>query len=288
MLRLHRLGGLYILASLVIIGNAAAQQAPADPLVPRQTGYAQVRTVRMYYQLYGRGRPLLLLHGGGATIEESFAGQLGYFAPSHLIVAPEQQGHGRTHDVEGPLDYVEMAEQTAELLRQLRIDGADVLGWSDGGIVGLLLAIRHPELVRRLAVTGASNLPLQEAVTPETLAEIEAWKPEEDREGRARYVRVFADSASHYLVFIGKLKEMWLRQPTAQELGAAELAKIAAPTLIIAGDHDVIRLEHTLQIYHAIPKAQLLIVPGTGHDTLVKRPAWLNPILRAFFDEAGS
>jgi pimeloyl-ACP methyl ester carboxylesterase len=242
----------------------------------------------MYYQLYGRGRPLLILHGGGVTIEGSFAGQLGYFARSHLIVAPEQQGHGRTRDVEAPLDYVEMAEQTSELLRQLHITGADVLGWSDGGILGLLLAIRHPELVRRLAVTGASILPVQEAVTPEVLAELEAWKPEEDREGQAGYARAFVDSASHYPVFVGKLKEMWSRQPTAQELGVAALAKIAAPTLVIAGDHDVIRLEHTLQIYHAIPKAQLLIVPGTGHDTLLKRPAWLNPILRAFFDGAES
>ncbi len=181
-----------------------------------------------------------------------------------------------------------MAEQTSELLRQLHITGADVLGWSDGGIVGLLLAIRHPEFVRRLAVTGASVLPVQDAVTPEVLAELEAWKPEEDPDGRARYARVFADSASHYPVFSGKLKEMWFRQPTDQELGAAQLAKIAAPTLVIAGDHDVIRLEHTLTIYHAIPKAQLLIVPGTGHNTVVKRAAWLNPILRAFFDEPES
>ena len=81
---------------------------------------------------------------------------------------------------------------------------------------------------------------------------------------------------------------MWFCQPTDQELGAAQLAKIAAPTLVIAGDHDVIRLEHTLTIYHAIPKAQLLIVPGTGHNTVVKRAAWLNPILRAFFDEPES
>lgn len=288
MLHLHRLGGLYVLASLAITGYPAAQQAPPKPLAPRRASYAQVGAVRMYYQLYGHGRPLLILHGGGTTIEESFAGQLGYFARSRLIVAPEQKGHGRTHDVEGPLDYVEMAEQTSELLRQLHITGADVLGWSDGGILGLLLATRHPELVRRLAVTGASILPVQDAVTPEVLAELEAWKPEEDRDGRARYARVFADSASHYPLFVGKLKEMWFHQPTDHELGATELAKITALTLVIAGDHDVIRLEHTLQIYHAIPKAQLLIVPGTGHNTVVKRAAWLNPILRAFFDEPES
>jgi pimeloyl-ACP methyl ester carboxylesterase len=242
----------------------------------------------MYYQVHGRGRPLLMLHGGGVTIEESFAGQLGYFARSRLIIAPEQMGHGRTHDVEGPLDYVQMAEQTSELLRQLHITDADVLGLSDGGILGLLLAIRHPGLVRRLAVAGASILPVKEAVTPEVLAELESWKPEEDRENRARYARVFADSASHYPVFADKLKEMWFRQPTAEELGAAELAKIAAPTLVIAGDNDAIRLEHTLQIYRAIPKAQLLIVPGTGHNTLVERAAWLNPILHTFFDEPES
>jgi len=285
MSRLRRLCTLCLLAALVSAGHAAAQQASTKPLVPRQARYGQVSGLRMYYRLYGHGRPLLLLHGGGMTMEESFAGQLAYFATSRLIVGPEQMGHGRTRDIEGPLDYVAMAEQTAELLGQLRITGADVLGWSDGGIVGLLLAVRHPDLVRRLAVTGANTRPVREALTPQALAELEVWKPQEGPEGQARYARLFADSASHHPVFIGKLKDMWFHQPTEHELGAAQLAKITAPTLVIAGDRDAIRVEHTLELYHAIPKAQLLIVPGTGHDTVVKRAAWLNPILQTFFDE---
>jgi pimeloyl-ACP methyl ester carboxylesterase len=282
---LRRPCSLCLLAALLSAGYAAAQQAATKPLVPRQASYAQVCGLRMYYRLYGHGRPLLLLHGGGMTTEESFAGQPAYFASSRMIVAPEQMGHGRTRDIDGPLDYVAMAEQTAELLGQLHISGADVLGWSDGGIVGLLLAVRHPDLVGRLAVSGASTRPVRDALTSQALAELEAWKPQENREGQARYARLFADSARHHPVFIGKLKDMWFHQPTERELGTAALAKITAPTLVIAGDQDAIRLEHTLDLYHAIPKAQLLIVPGTGHDTVVKRAAWLNPILQTFFDE---
>jgi len=262
---------------------AHAQRPDSVPRAPREARYAQVGDVRMYYRLYGRGRPLLLLHGGGGTIDESFRRQISYFARDHLLVAPEQQGHGHTRDADGPLDYGAMAETTAQLLGQLHIRNADVLGWSDGGIVGLLLAARHPDLVRRLVITGASTRPLAGAVDPAVVAEVESWKPEADSAGRARYARLFADSVSHYPVFVAKLKELWLNQPTDAQLGPAELAKIEAPTLVIGGDHDVIRLEHTVELFHAVKRAELLIVPGSGHNTLGEHSEWINPIIRAFF-----
>jgi pimeloyl-ACP methyl ester carboxylesterase len=239
----------------------------------------------MYYQLYGRGRPLVLLHGGGSTIEESFSQQIPYFARSRLIVAPEQAGHGRTRDLAGPLSYAEMAEHTAALLDTLHIENADVLGWSDGGDVGLILAVRHPRLVHRLAVTGANITPAADSDTPEVLAEIQGWNPSEDKDGQARYGRLSADSAAHFVVFAEKLKQLWLTHPTPDDLGPGILKRIQIPTLVMAGDHDVIRLEHTVGLFRSLPRARLLIVPNSPHNTLNEHADWLNPLIASFFAE---
>ena len=275
----------WLLPALLLLPTAGDGQR-ADTVLPRprETQYAHVGRLRMYYQLYGQGRPLLLLHGGSSTIEESFPKQVAYFSAHRLIIAPEQQGHGRTRDIEGPLDYVVMAENTAQLLSQLRVTNIDILGWSDGGIVGLLIAARHPERVRRLVVTGASTLPVAESFGSAAAAEVESWKPEGDSQGLARYTRLFADPASHYPLFVAKLKELWLRHPTSAELGVGVLAHITAPTLVIDGDHGSVRLEHTIALYRGLPKAHLLIVPGAGHNTLGERPDWLNPVIRAFLE----
>ncbi|MFT3906923.1 MAG: alpha/beta hydrolase [Steroidobacteraceae bacterium] len=238
----------------------------------------------MHYQLYGHGTPLLLLHGGGNTIAGSFSHQLAYFAAEHLIIAPEQVGQGKTPDTDQEWSYVAMAEQTVALLDQLKIPQVDVVGWSDGGIVGLLIASRYPERVRHLVVSGANTIPGATALTPDAMAGDASYDPSTDRDGRAAYTRTSADPPEHFPVFARKLHKLWDTQPLAGELGAEQLARIRAPTLVMAGDHDMINLEHTIGIYRAIPGARLMIVPGTGHDTLVSRPDWLNPIIAEFFD----
>ena len=251
---------------------------------PHESRYAQIGRLSMYYQVYGSGQPMLLLHGGSVTIEESFAKQLAYFSAHRLLIAPEQQGHGRTRDIDAPFDYVVMADDTAQLLQQLRLKNVDVLGWSDGGILGLLLAARHPELVRRLVVTGASTLPLAEAFVPSVVAEVEANGPDTDSESIAIYSRRFADPVSRYPIFAAKIKDLWLHHPTATELGPGVLARIKVPALVMDGDRESARLEHTISLYRSLPKAELMIVPGTGHDTLGEHPEWLNPIILAFLN----
>ena len=249
---------------------------------PRESNYAQIGKLSMYYELRGAGQPLLLLHGGSETINESFCEQLGPFAEHHLVIAPEQQGHGHTKDIDAPLDYVVMAENTAQLLQQLKLKDVDIVGWSDGGILGLLLAARHPQLVRRLAVTGASFHPIREAAVPKVAAEVVSWDPKTDSEGRDNYARRFADAVTHYPIFIEKIKDLWMHHPTEDELGPKILEQIQAPTLVIDGDRDSARLEHTIALYRYLPNAQLLIVPCTGHDTLGTHPEWLNPIILRF------
>ena len=276
------------LGLVVLFAHRALGQNAADSTLPspRESHFAHVGRLSMYYQIYGAGAPMLLLHGGGGTIEKSFPKQLAYFAAHRLLIAPEQQGHGRTRDIDAPFDYVAMADNTAQLLQQLRIKNVDVLGWSDGGIIGLLLAARHPELVRRLVVTGASTLPLAEAFGPSVAAEVEATRPDTDSQGIANYSRLFADSVSHYPIFAAKLKDLWLHHPTVTELGPAVLARVMVPTFVIDGDHGSARLEHTISLYRSLPKAELMIVPGTGHNTLGQHPEWLNPIILAFLNRS--
>lgn len=222
----------------------------------------------IYYAVRGSGPTLVFLHGGGDSGEHSFVRQLEVFSEHHHIVAPDQVGQGRTPDVHGPLSYTAMMDDTAELLKMLRLSHVDVVGFSDGGILALMLAVRHPELVRRLVISGVNIAP--EGLRPEDLAELRANQIPKPR------------------TIDEKLAQLWATSPTEEELNLSLLAKITAPVLLISGDRDAITLEHTLTIFHALPDAELCVLPGTDHATFSGRSDWLNPIISAFLDRAPS
>jgi pimeloyl-ACP methyl ester carboxylesterase len=134
---------------------------------------------RIYYAVRGSGPTLVFLRGGGDSGQHSFVRQLDVFSEHHSIVAPDQVGQGRTPDVPGPLSYTAMMEDTAELFRVLKLRNVDVVGFSDGGILALMLAIRHPELVRRLVISGVNIAP--EGLRPEDLEELRDSEAEDDR-----------------------------------------------------------------------------------------------------------
>src|ERR1700680_4334255 len=235
---------------------------------PAEWHWAAIHGHKIYYAMQGNGSTLVLLHGGGDSGEHSFARQLDVFSERHRIVAPDQVGQGHTPDVPGPLTYTGMMDDTAALLRHLELHHVDVVGFSDGGILALMLAVRHPELVRRLVISGVNIAP--EGLRPEDLAEMRATqipKPKTIDE---------------------KLAQLWLTSPTESELNLPLLAKIAQPVLIISGDRDAITLEHTLTIFHALPDAELCVLPGTDHATFSRRSEWLNPIINAFLDRVKS
>jgi pimeloyl-ACP methyl ester carboxylesterase len=216
------------------------------------------------YAELGEGPPLLLLHGGGDSGEHSFEHQIGTLGARRRIVAPDQVGQGRTPAIPGPLSYRAMMEDTAALLGLLELSGADAVGFSDGGILALMLAVHHPMLVRRVVISGANIAP--GGLVPAHL------------KGLRKAQRANPESTAD------KLAKLWFTSPVASEISLAALATVAQPVLVICGDHDIVTLEHTLEIYRALPNAQLCVLPGTGHGTFAERPERVNPIVAEFLD----
>lgn len=248
-----------ILLALLLLPAALHAGVP-----PEDWHWVRVHGHRMFYAEMGTGRTLVLLHGGGDSGEHSFEQQIAMLSLHHRIVAPDQVGQGRTPDVPGPLSYTGMMEDTVAVLQLLHLRNVDVIGFSDGGILGLMMAARHPELVRRLIISGVN-------ISPGGLTDEQR---EELRASQAPQPRTIDE----------KLAQLWLTSPTQDELSPQILATIHKPVLVISGDRDAIRLEHTLHIFRALPDAELCVLPGTDHGTFSGRPAWLNPIITDFLD----
>lgn len=244
---------------------AVLGMTPARAVVqPAHWHWAQIRGHRMYYVMRGDGPALVLLHGGGDSGEHSFERQIALLAQHHRIIAPDQVGQGHTPDVHGDLSYTGMMQDTAALLDLLKVRHADVIGFSDGGILALMLAIRRPELVGRIIVSGVNVAP--EGLNADALEGLRAAQTPSPK------------------TIDEKLARLWLTSPTPTELNLGLLSNIEQPVLLVSGDRDAITLEHTLLIYHALPNAQLCVLPATDHLTFENRPDWLNPIIVSFLD----
>jgi pimeloyl-ACP methyl ester carboxylesterase len=222
--------------------------------------YADVNGLHMYYEIHGAGQPLLLLHGGTGSIPEKW---ISSFAPRFQVIAMEQMGHGRTADLmDRAFHYHDMAEDTVELMRQLGIESAAVVGYSDGGILGLDMAIHHPERVTKLAVTGANSR--TDGYTAENLEWVRTFDPD-DQPVSDDYRRLSPDGAEHWPIFLGRLKPMWAVEPS---FTAEQLQSIEARSLIIIGDDDIVTPEHAVEMFRTIPDAQLCVVPHGGHGVM--------------------
>ena len=226
--------------------------------------YAAVNGLNMYYEVHGEGSPLLLLHGGTGSIE-SFPTKYPFFATQFRVIAMEQMGHGRTADlVDRPFHYHDMAEDTVELMRQLGIESASVVGFSDGGIIGLDMAIHHPECVTKLAVTGAQTR--NDGYTAENLEWIRTVNPDALPVSDA-YGRLSPDGVDHWPIVLERLQRMWAVEPG---FSREEVQSIKAPSLIIVGDGDIVTPEHAVEMFRTIPDAQLCVVPHAGHCVMPK------------------
>ena len=250
------------------------------------TGYAAVNGLRMYYEVRGTGRPLVLLHGGLMTIEDSFGPLLPVLAAERQVIAAELQGHGRTADIDRDLELRYLADDVAALLDHLGIDQVDVLGFSLGGGVALQLALDHPGRVGRLilvSVSYADDGYHQEISDPARYPTSTRMPTEEDfRQMREAYVRLAPDP-DHFEALEAKASRAAANMKgwTADQLGG-----ITAAALLVFGDHDFIRLEHAVEVHGLIPGAQLAVLPGTTHMGVMRRADLILPLVQDFLAEA--
>jgi pimeloyl-ACP methyl ester carboxylesterase len=256
-----------------------------------QSGYAPINGLEMYYEIHGEGGvPLLLLHGSIGSLE-MFRSLLPALTNGRQVIAVDQQAHGRTADIDRPLRYEQLADDAAAFLRYLNIARADVFGFSMGSAAAWQLAIRHPQLVRKLV--GAISYK-KEGIYPEVLAGLETtFSPQvfADTPIEEDY-RAIAPSPDDFPTLVLKVRDL---TRSATDVPAEVIQAIAAPTMIIVGDADIITPEVAVELFRLrgggvpgdfapMPPAQLAILPGTSHMMLVERTEWLASMIPAFLD----
>lgn len=242
--------------------GAFAQTPSAVPYGnnPQAGNYKHINGIKLYYEVYGNGKPLILLHGNGGQIR-SQGKRIAYFSQSFKVIAVDSRGHGKSLD-DQPLTYEQMADDISDLMDSLQIDSANIWGQSDGGILGLLIAIRHPEKVSSLATFGANLFPGKEAVYDEA----DKWVTDS--------LKATKDPKTKQLF------SLLVYQPDIKD---EELKKIKCPVLIMSGDRDFIRLEHSIRIFNQIENSNLFVMPGATHFGAYQKPELFNMILMDFF-----
>lgn len=245
--------------------------------------YASVNGLKMYYEIHGTATgkhpPLVLLHGGGSTIDTSFGKVLPFFAKTRQVIAFEQQGKGRTADIDRPFTFEQSADDTAALLRHLKVERADFFGYSNGGNIALQIALRHPNLVRKLIV--ASAMFTNDGLYSEFRESLKQATPENmPAELREAYLGV-APHPEDLPTLVSKSVERMLE---FKDWRPKEIQSIDAPTLVMIGDADLVRPEHAVEMFRLLPHAQLAVLAGTDHMMLVKRTDWQVSMITAFLE----
>jgi pimeloyl-ACP methyl ester carboxylesterase len=223
--------------------------------------YASVNGIRMYYETYGpqQGVPLVLLHGGGSTIDSTYGRLIPFLARDRRVIAVEEQAHGRTSDRDAPLRFETSADDVATLLDQLHVARADVFGFSNGASVALQIALRHPQAVRKLVF--ASSFTKKSGAVPQLWDLIRSGDFADMPQGlKDAFLQVNPDPAKLRVMHDKDVERM----RHFQDVPDAELRALRAPTLILLGDRDVVRPEHAVELTHLIPEARLVVLPG-GH-----------------------
>jgi len=257
---------------------------------PTETGYADVNGLKMYYEVYGNGKPIVLLHGAFMSIPLNWSHIIPLLAKDRKVIVTELQGHGRTRDISRDITFKGMADDVSGLLKHLKIDSADIVGYSMGGGVAFQLAVHHPEQVRRLVILSGAYAhdgwwPEVEAMFASFNADIFKGSPIEKQ-----YDSLGNDPA-HFPEFVKKVMGTDLKPYDWSK----EVKNIKAPIFMAIGDADGIRYEHALELYRAkgggkmgditgVPESRLAILPGTTHIGIIQRTDWLIPMITDFLD----
>jgi len=248
-------------------------------------GYSEVNGIKMYYEMYGQGSPLVLIHGGGSTIQTSFGRIIPLLSQHRNVIAVELQAHGHTSDRETPLSFAQDAKDVVTLLKNLNIPKADFLGFSNGAQTAMQIAISYPALVNKLIMASGFY---KRAGVPEGF-----WKGMNNAQFsdmpqalKDDFMRINNDSAKLLNMFHRNV----VRMQTFKDWSDNELKSITAPTLIIIGDKDVMTPEHAVAMYHLIPHARLSIIPGThgqylGEITTLDHGQWKEAYVADLFEQ---
>ncbi len=257
---------------------------------PAESGYADVNGLQMYYEVYGEGRPLVLVHGSYMTIPLNWSRFIPPLAKDRRVIVAEMQGHGRTRDIAREVSYEAMADDVAGLLKHLDIDQADILGYSMGGGIVFQVAVRHPEQVRRLVVLSSTYKhdgwwPDVEAGYATFTADMFKGTPIQEQ------YESLGDDPAHFPEFVKKVISIDLNPYD----WSTDVKNIQAPLFMAIGDVDGVRYEHALELFrakgggkmgdlHGLPQSRLAILPGTTHVGMLQRTDWLIPMITDFLD----
>lgn len=283
---------LLLLFCATILNNSSAQQTTPKATPAKTSGYAPVNGLKMYYEVYGNGDPLVLIHGSYMSIDLNYGPIIPELAKKHKVIALELQGHGRTADIDRDYSFDVMAEDVAGLLKYLNINNAAVLGYSLGATVALNFTIKHPEMVNKLVFI--SSVYKSDGWIPSVRNLFPMIKPEffEHTPLKTEYNRLAPDTA-HWKAWVTKLAKF---DATPFDLGIDNVKKIKCPVLIIKADNDGIDLTNVNEMYTAlgggvsgdmagIPKSQLAIIPATSHVSLMMATVPLLNIINPFLDK---
>jgi len=254
---------------LLLSAASAAERwesVPAAPPMPQdvESGYAPVNGIKMYYAIYGQGEPILLIHGGLAN-SDYWANQVLALSKTHEVIVADSRGHGRSTRTAEPIGYDLMASDYIALLDYLKIQKTALVGWSDGGIIGIDLAMTHPERLTKLFAQAANVT--TDGVKPDAMQSPTfsgfVAKAGED------YKRL-SSTPHDYAAFLADINKMWDTQPNWTK---EQLSKISVPTAIVLGDHDeAIKRDHTEYMASVIPGVKLIILKDVSHFAMLQAP----------------
>ncbi|MFF0920953.1 alpha/beta fold hydrolase [Rhizobium leguminosarum] len=262
---------------LAVTGAQSAErwaELPAFPSMPvaKTSGMAEVNDIKMYYAEYGKGDPILFIHGGLGNAEV-WGHQVADFAKDHLVIVADSRGHGRSTRSQQPFGYDLMTSDYVALLDYLKIDKVTLVGWSDGGIIGIDMAMKHPEKLTRV-IAQAANV-----TTDGVKADVMNNETFNDYINVAGdYYRKLSPTPNEYDAFVTQISEMWATQPAWT---AADLGKIAVPITLAIGDHDeAVKLDHTEMMAKDIPGAKLVILKNASHFAMLQDPTGYDAMIR--------
>jgi pimeloyl-ACP methyl ester carboxylesterase len=257
---------------------------------PTESTYADVNGLKMYYEVYGEGKPLVLLHGSFMSIPLNWSHIIPRLAKDRKVIVAEMQGHGRTKDIAREFSYESMADDVSGLLKHLQIDSADLLGYSMGGGVAFQVAVRHPEHVRRLVVLSGTYT--HDGWWPDVEASFSTFTPEMfiGTPIQKQYDSLGNDPA-RFPEFVRKVISIDLKRYDWSK----DVKNIQVPIFMAIGDADGVRYEHAIELFrakgggkmgdlHGLPKSRLAIIPGTTHIGMMQRTDWLMPMITDFLD----